>query len=220
MIIDVVTVGAFQVNSVIVGDGATRLAAIVDPGDEGDRIVARAAALDLQVSAILLTHAHLDHVCGVAAVKEATDAPILLHPDDRMLYDRLPEQAKAFTMSASNGPPPDQALEPGQPVEVGGLTFEVRHTPGHSPGSVSFILHGEDEGDGLVIPGDTVFAGSIGRTDLWGGDYAQLIQSIKSELMSLPEGYRMIPGHGPETTVGREKSSNPFLVGGGGAFGR
>ncbi|MDP7112748.1 MAG: MBL fold metallo-hydrolase, partial [Myxococcota bacterium] len=162
----------------------------------------------------------LDHVCGVAAVKEATDAPILLHPDDRMLYDRLPEQAKAFTMSASNGPPPDQALEPGQPVEVGGLTFEVRHTPGHSPGSVSFILHGEDEGDGLVIPGDTVFAGSIGRTDLWGGDYAQLIQSIKSELMSLPEGYRMIPGHGPETTVGREKSSNPFLVGGGGAFGR
>jgi len=218
VIVDVVTVGAFQVNSVIVGDDATRKAAIVDPGDEGARIVRRAEALDLEVAAILLTHAHLDHVSGVAAVVEATGAPILLHPGDRELYDHLPEQARAFAMTAENGPPPDEALEPGQPVTVGALSFRVLHTPGHSPGSVSFVLDGE--GEGLVICGDAVFAGSIGRTDLWGGDYEQLIRSIKTELMTLPEDYRIVPGHGPETTVGREKTTNPFLVGGGGMFGR
>ncbi len=213
MIVDVLTVGAFQVNCVILGDEGTRQAAIVDPGEEGARIVERAHALDLEIASILLTHAHVDHVSGVAAVKEATGAPILLHPGDRELYDHLPQQARAFAMSADSAPPPDGELTPGTDVRVGSLSLEVRFTPGHSPGSVSFVWRGESEDEGVVLPGDAVFAGSIGRTDLWGGDYATLIGSIKDQLLTLPGGYRVIPGHGPETTVDAEKRYNPFLSG-------
>lgn len=213
MIVEVITVGAFQVNAVIVGDEETRQAAIVDPGAEGGRIVERARALDLEVATILLTHAHLDHVGGVAAVVEATGAPILLHPDERELYDRLPEQARAFAMTAENGPPPDGELVPGTPVQVGRLTLEVLHTPGHSPGSVTFVWRGASDDEGLALCGDAVFAGSIGRTDLWGGDFRTLIDAIKQQILTLPGAYRVIPGHGPETTVDAEKRFNPFLTG-------
>ncbi len=213
MIVEVVTVGAFQVNAVILGDEETRKAAIVDPGADGARIVERARALDLEVASILLTHAHLDHVGGVAAVKEATGAPILLHPGDRELYDNLPEQARAFAMSAENGPPPDGELVPGTPVAVGGLTLDVRFTPGHSPGSVTFVGSAAGDEPGIAICGDSVFAGSIGRTDLWGGDFRTLIESIKTQILSLPADTRILPGHGPETTVDAEKRFNPFLTG-------
>ncbi len=213
MIVEVIVVGMFQVNCVVLGDASSSKAIVVDPGEEADRIVRRVEELGLTVEAIVLTHAHLDHVLGVAGVKDATGAPVLLHAADRELYDALPEQARAFGGSAEAGPPPDGELVPGEPVTVGGITLEVRHTPGHSPGGVTLVWRGEGEGEGLVLPGDAVFAGSIGRTDLWGGDFRTLIASIEAQILTLPAGYRVIPGHGPETTVGAEAQYNPFLTG-------
>lgn len=183
-------------------------AVLVDPGEEAELFLARLRTEDLRLTAVWLTHAHLDHVLGVEVVKERTGVPVLLHPFDRPLYDHAPAQARALLgADLAPLPAPDRDLVPGDPVTVGGLAFEVRHVPGHSPGSVAFVGHG------VALVGDALFAGSVGRTDLPGGDSATLLDSIRRELLSLPDETVVYAGHGPETTIGREKATNPFLTG-------
>jgi glyoxylase-like metal-dependent hydrolase (beta-lactamase superfamily II) len=157
--------------------------------------------------AIWLTHAHVDHVVGVPRVAAETGAPVWLHPGDRPLYDAVPEQATWFGLAnPASLPAPDHALTHGANVKVGTLTFEVRHAPGHSPGSVCLL------GPGVALTGDVLFAGSIGRTDLPGGDFETLIASIERELLPLSDDTIVYSGHGPETTIGRERRTNPFLT--------
>jgi glyoxylase-like metal-dependent hydrolase (beta-lactamase superfamily II) len=201
--------GQFVENCYLVLDERTGECAVVDPGEEADLILDRLAATGAKAVAIWLTHAHVDHVLGVPRVATATGAPVFLHPADRPLYDAVPEQAAWFGLAAPPLPPPDRSFTHGEMVRVGGLEFAVRHTPGHSPGSVCLVGPAE----GVVFGGDVLFAGSIGRTDLPGGDFESLIASIERELLSLPDPTIVYTGHGPETTVGRERRSNPFLTG-------
>lgn len=200
--------GQFVENCYLVVDEAAGECAVVDPGEEPGLILHKLAATGAKPVAIWLTHAHLDHVLGVPRVAAETGAPVWLHPADRPLYDAVPEQAAWFGLAAPALPPPDREFAHGETVRVGGVVFEVRHTPGHSPGSVCLV----GSGVGVVLGGDVLFAGSIGRTDLPGGDFDTLIGSIERELLSLPDGTIVYTGHGPETTVGRERRSNPFLT--------
>ncbi len=199
--------GPFVENCYLVVDEQARECAVVDPGEEAGLILHKVAATGAKPVAIWLTHAHIDHVVGVPRVAEETGAPVWLHPADRPLYDAVPEQAAWFGLDAPALPPPDRTFAHGDVVHVGELAFQVRHTPGHSPGSVCLV------GPGVVLGGDVLFAGSIGRTDLPGGDFDTLIASIERELLSLPEATIVYTGHGPETTVGHERRSNPFLTG-------
>jgi hydroxyacylglutathione hydrolase len=199
--------GQFVQNCYLVVDERAGECAIVDPGEEAGLILDKIAATGAKPVAIWLTHAHLDHVLGVPRVAAETGVPVWLHPADRPLYDAVPEQATWFGLQAPALPPPDRTFAHGDTVRVGDLTFQVRHTPGHSPGSVCLV------GPGVVLGGDVLFAGSIGRTDLPGGDFDTLIASIERELLSLPEATIVYTGHGPETTVGHERRSNPFLTG-------
>ncbi|MBA2293111.1 MAG: MBL fold metallo-hydrolase [Gemmatimonadales bacterium] len=198
--------GSFVENTWLVIDDATLEAVVIDPGEEHARILGEIARRDLTVTAIWLTHAHIDHIWGVDAVRAATGAPVWLHPADRRWYDSLPEQGKMFGID--NLPrlaAPDHSFSDGDSVSLGAYRFDVRHAPGHAPGHVAFIGHG------LAIAGDVLFEDSIGRTDLAGGDHAQLLESIHRVLLVLPDETRVLPGHGPETTVGRERRLNPFL---------
>jgi glyoxylase-like metal-dependent hydrolase (beta-lactamase superfamily II) len=199
--------GVFVENSYLVIDEASGECAVVDPGEEAGLILHKVEQAAVRPGAIWLTHAHVDHVLGVARVRAATGAPVLLHPADRPLYDHVPEQAAAFGLRAEPLPPPDGEWVPGGIVRVGGLRFAVRHTPGHSPGSVSLV------GEGVVFVGDVLFQGSIGRTDLPGGSFETLIGSIERELLALPDSTIVYSGHGPQTTIGAERRSNPFLSG-------
>jgi glyoxylase-like metal-dependent hydrolase (beta-lactamase superfamily II) len=178
---------------------------LIDPGEEAERFLAAAAEARRRISGIWLTHAHLDHVLGVGRIQEATAAPIYLHPADRALYDEVPEQGALFGLRAEPQPAPQLELRHGQRLELGDVSVEVRHVPGHSPGHVCFVA------PGMVFCGDVVFAGSIGRTDLPGGDFATLIAGIQRELLTLPDDTVLYPGHGPATTVGQERATNPFL---------
>ena len=199
--------GQFVENCYLVVDERAGECAIVDPGEEAGLILHKLAATSAKPVAIWLTHAHIDHVLGVPRVAAETGVPVWLHAADRPLYDAVPEQAQWFGLAAPALPPPDRTFAHGDTVRVGELAFGVRHTPGHSPGSVSLV------GPGVVLSGDVLFAGSIGRTDLPGGDFDTLIASIERELLSLPDATIVYTGHGPETTVGRERRSNPFLTG-------
>ena len=199
--------GQFLENCYFVIDDATGQCAVIDPGEDADLIASHLRASGFTAVAIWLTHAHVDHVLGVRRLKADTGAPIYLHPADRMLYDRAPEQAFAFGMRADALPAPDRALAHGDELRVGGLTFRARHAPGHSPGSVVI------EGNGVVFSGDVLFQGSIGRTDLPGGDLDTLLKSIERELLTLPDSTIVYSGHGPDTTIGRERRANPFLTG-------
>jgi glyoxylase-like metal-dependent hydrolase (beta-lactamase superfamily II) len=194
-------------NCYLVGDEASRQCVVIDPGEEAARIGQALSDFGMQPVAIWLTHAHIDHVLGVGEVKRMTGAPVYLHPADRPLYDRVADQAAAFGMRAGPLPPPDRAFAHGDVVRVGDLEFTVRHTPGHSPGSVSLI------GSGAAFVGDVLFQDSIGRMDLPGGDSHTLIQSIHRELLSLPDDTIVYSGHGAQTTIGRERGANPFLTG-------
>lgn len=180
---------------------------LVDPGEEAERFLAEASRRGRRITAIWLTHAHLDHLAGLSAVHRATGATIYLHPADRPLYDGLPEQGRWFGLALDPPPPPDVLLHHGQRLAIGDTVFEVRHLPGHSPGHVCFI------GAGIVLGGDVLFEGSIGRTDLPGGDLEALLTGIRRELLVLPDATVVYPGHGPSTTIGRERAENPFLVG-------
>ena len=195
-------------NTVLVVCDDARTAVLVDPGAATDLALAAARGRGLDVAAILLTHAHLDHIEGVARAKEATGAPVHLHPADRILYDNVWSQAAAFGVPYEEQPPPDIDLVPGENVAFGGSEFEVVFAPGHAPGHVIFVSTTEP----VAIVGDVIFLGSIGRTDLPGGDYRLLMDSIHRTVLTLPPETRLYTGHGPETTVGHEQRTNPFLV--------
>jgi glyoxylase-like metal-dependent hydrolase (beta-lactamase superfamily II) len=202
------TNGAFAQNCYIVADRSAREAVLVDPGEEADLFLARLRSEGLTLRGIWLTHAHLDHVLGVGRVVGQTGVEIWLHPEDRRLYDAAPMQAGAMLgIDLDPLPPPDHALAHGDTLRVGGCAFEVRHAPGHSPGHVILV------GEGVALVGDVVFAGSVGRTDLPGGDAATLLESIREQVLTLPDDTVLHTGHGPETTVGRERRGNPFLTG-------
>lgn len=204
---DVVTLtnGVFAENTYLVADAARREAVVVDPGEEAPLFLKRLEHEGWRATGIWLTHAHLDHVAGVAEVKAATGADVWLHPADRSLYDSVPAQAAMFGLEAEAQPPPDHQLADGQRLAVGDFTFEVLHTPGHTPGHVTFV------GSALALDGDVLFAGSIGRTDLPGGDTQALMTSIRRRLYTLPDATTVLPGHGPATTIGEEKRTNPFV---------
>ena len=199
------TNGVFAENCHLVADPDTGEAAVVDPGEETGLFLARLRGEGWTARAIWLTHGHIDHVAGVAALQAATSAPVYLHPADRPLYDAAPAQAAMFGLACAAPPPPDHDLADGETLRVGGCAFRVVHTPGHTPGGVSLVGHG------LVFAGDTLFAGSIGRTDLPGGDTDALLASILERLFALPDGTVVHAGHGPATTIGAEKRDNPFV---------
>jgi glyoxylase-like metal-dependent hydrolase (beta-lactamase superfamily II) len=199
--------GQFAENCYLVADRRTREAVIIDPGEEPGMFLAELDTRAWSLGAIWLTHAHIDHIIGVGAVQTATGAPIYLHPLDRALYDALPQYGGWVGLQLESPPAPDQELRPGQVLKVGGFEFTVRSTPGHSPGSVSFV------GNGMVFSGDVLFNGSVGRTDLPGGDAGTLMASIQSQLLSLPDSTVVHSGHGPDTTIGVERLTNPFLTG-------
>jgi hydroxyacylglutathione hydrolase len=198
---------AFAQNAYIVRLGTTADGIAIDPGAAAGAMAEHAERHGFAIAAIVLTHAHLDHVEGVGVLAARTRAPVWLHPADRMLYDNVAAQASAFGMSVGTLPPPDHALEAG-PLEIAGLRFDVRHVPGHAPGHVILYLAEHD----CAFVGDVVFQGSIGRSDLPGGDYQQLIESIRTQLLTLPDETRLYTGHGPPTTIGHERATNPFLI--------
>ena len=207
--LEVVTLpnGQFAENCYLVADSRTREAVIIDPGEEPAMFLAELDTRGWTLRGIWLTHAHIDHILGVAAVRQATGAPIHLHPLDRPIYDALPQFGSWVGLQLEPPPPPDVELTAGVPVWVGRFEFDVRVTPGHSPGSVSFVGHD------MVFGGDVLFNGSVGRTDLPGGDAATLMASIQSQFLSLPDSTVVHSGHGPATTVGVERLTNPFLTG-------
>jgi hydroxyacylglutathione hydrolase len=199
--------GQFAENCYLVADTGTREAVIIDPGEESARFLAEIKTRAWTLQAICLTHAHIDHIMGVAAVHRATGAPIHLHPLDRALYDALPQFGSWVGMRLDPPPPPQFELVAGQVLRVGKIDFTVQFTPGHSPGSVSFL------GQGMIFGGDVLFNGSVGRTDLPGGDSATLMTTIQSEFLSLPDSTVVHSGHGLDTTIGIERVTNPFLTG-------
>lgn len=201
--------GLFEENCYLVGEPGGTDAILVDPGEEPERFLDEARRRGRRITAIWLTHAHIDHIMGVERVKGATGAPVLLHPDDRPIYDNLVAQGQYFGFDLTPAPPPDGDLYHGQRLTVGKTEFEVRHVPGHSPGHVCFVTAG------LVIGGDLLFQGSIGRTDLMGGDLPALLAGLRTHLLTLPDDTVVYPGHGPSTTIGRERATNPFLLGAG-----
>lgn len=202
------TGGDFSQNGYVVSCEATGQCVIVDPGAAAPDMVAAIKAGTGEVAAVLLTHAHLDHVEGLGVVRDYTDAPVYLHPADRLMFDNLPTQAAMLGLSSPQLDPPGREFEDDGLFGFGESVFKVIHTPGHSPGHV--ILYAEE--DGLALVGDLIFAGSVGRTDLPGGDYQALFRSIREHVLTLPGETRLFAGHGPETTVEHERTSNPFLV--------
>ncbi|MCF8037562.1 MAG: MBL fold metallo-hydrolase [Desulfobacteraceae bacterium] len=205
MIFKGLSVGPIMANCYILGCARTKTAAVIDPGDDADKILMKLAEDSLTVKYIINTHGHFDHVGGNAQLKKATGAELVIHQADAPMLADLGRAAGAFGLSAENSPPPDQTVDDGDVISFGDISLQVLATPGHSPGGIS--LHTE----GMVFVGDTLFAGSIGRTDLPGGDYNTLISSIKTKLLPLDDDTIVYTGHGPETTIAREKRANPFL---------
>ncbi len=201
-----ITVGPFQENCYLLVDEASRAAVLIDPGDEPGRLVDAVRRSGAALEAIWVTHAHLDHVGGIAGVKREWDVPVWLHHADAILYQMADRQAAAYGLPFESPPAPDREFTAGETVRVGGLAFEVMHTPGHAPGHVT--LHGH----GLAFVGDCLFAGSIGRTDLPLSNPAQLATSLE-RIAALPPETVVYPGHGPSTSIGEERRTNPFLTG-------
>ncbi len=201
------TGGPFAQNCYLVVCAATSAAILVDPGAATPQMLATARRLGVTVESIVLTHAHVDHVDGVPRAKAETGAPIYLHPGDTELYRNAPLQAQMFGLLMDPLPPVDHPLAAGDVVRFGECELEVRFAPGHAPGHVILV------GDGVALVGDVVFNGSIGRTDLPGGDFATLMRSIREQVLTLPDATTLHTGHGPDTTVGHERRTNPFITG-------
>jgi len=208
VLIETFPVGPLQCNCTILGDPATGEAIVIDPGDEITRIHTRLTTLGLKLKQILITHAHIDHVGGALKLKRLTGAPILLNENDLPLLQMMEMQAAWLGVEPPETASSDASLQDGMRVGLESLPAQVLHTPGHTQGSV--CLHFAPLN--LLVAGDTLFAGSIGRTDLPGGNSRQIIDSIHSRLLVLPEETRVLPGHGPATTIGEEKQRNPFLI--------
>lgn len=198
------TVGPFQENSYLVSDEASKRGVLVDPGDEAPRIIAMVRRADVTVEAIWLTHGHLDHIGAIQAVRREFGVPVLMHPSDLPLYRRGAQSAAMYGVPFDQPDDPDQALANGQILTLAGMSFTVAHTPGHAPGHVIFV------GDGIVLGGDLLFAGSIGRTDLPLSDPAAMEESL-ARVAAMDPALVVYPGHGPPTTIGDELQSNPFL---------
>jgi len=206
MIIERLEVGAFGENCYILGCKSTKEGVIIDPGDEIDRILKKLDAVQLQTKYILVTHAHLDHIKELKAIQEKINVPTLMNKKDEFLLENLPAQASAFGLSCSGIPKIDRYIHEGDTVQFGNIKFNVLETPGHSPGSVTFYT------TDCAFVGDVLFSGSIGRTDLPGGNYDVLIDSIKRKLFPLGDKLQIFPGHGPSTNISIEKTTNPFLI--------
>ncbi len=207
MIRETFPVGPLQCNCTILGDPISRLATVVDPGADIARILHALAAHDLHLQQIVVTHAHIDHIAGALALKEATGAPMLYREADLPLVAMMGLQANWLGIATPAVQPPDHSPADTEPLVTGTLAAEFLHTPGHTEGSLCVYLPAE----GLLLAGDTLFAGSVGRTDLPGGNHRKLLASIRERLLPLPDATVVIPGHGPETTVGHERTTNPFL---------
>jgi len=208
MLIETIPVGALQSNCYLVADTNTKEAIVIDPGDEATVILNRISQQSLTVQAILLTHAHFDHIMAVKSVKEIHQVPIYLHRDESYIYDHLVMLAAQFGIHAESPLPVDRYFDENDHISFGEHTVSVLSTPGHSPGGVSLVISGTPT---HVFSGDTLFAGSIGRTDLPGGDTALLLKVIHEKLLGFDEATIVYPGHGPVTTIGAEKMSNPYL---------
>ena len=206
MLVEVLPVGPLQANCYLVADDATRRALIIDPGDEAEQILARLRRLDLIPEAIVATHGHFDHIGAIRAVREATGVPFLALEEEREMLEAAPGRAQIFGFFVDPPPPADRWLHDGDTITAGGLTFRVVHAPGHSPGHLILL------GATGAFVGDVIFAGSVGRTDLPGGDSAQLFASIARHVLPLPDETVLYPGHGPITSVGRERATNPFVL--------
>ncbi|MBI3966013.1 MAG: MBL fold metallo-hydrolase [Chloroflexi bacterium] len=197
--------GPMPNNTYVVVDDATKSTAIVDPSFDSDRVLDWVDQQSLKIEYLLLTHAHFDHIVGNALVKQRTGAKLVMHPDDVWLLERGPEKARSFGLDLEPSPEPDEHFVEGEPFRLGELELQVFHTPGHSPGSVSLYT------PGYVLVGDVLFQGSVGRTDLEGASPRQLVTSIKTKLFTLPDETVVYSGHGPATTIGRERRHNPFV---------
>lgn len=207
MFVKSLVVGGLQTNAYIAGCSGRKVAAVIDPGAEADRIIEVLASLGYKISCILLTHGHYDHIGGLSTLRHKTGAPVMVHGADvPMLTSAAANLSLNLGCKYETGIP-DRELKDGDVVEVGEHKLEVFHTPGHTPGSVCYAA------PGLVFSGDTLFAGSIGRTDFPGGSLRQLMTSIKKKLLPLPDETVVYPGHGPDTTIGEEREQNPFLTG-------
>lgn len=203
----------FFKNGFLVSCDTTGEAVLIDPGDEVDALLEEATRRQLRITAILLTHAHVDHVTGVGRAKHALGVPVWLHRDDLFLYQGAAEQARLFGFEVEPPPPVDAFYTPGTPVRFGDCVADVVPTPGHCPGGVCLAIGPSGSAARELFVGDTLFAGSIGRTDLPGGDYETLMRSIREVLLAFPDETVVHPGHGPDTTIGAERRSNPFLIG-------
>ncbi|MDL2275048.1 MBL fold metallo-hydrolase [Desulfosarcina sp. OttesenSCG-928-G10] len=212
MIIRQLTVGPIQANCFILGCEETRQAVVIDPGDDADRILTALAKDKLTVVHLIDTHGHFDHVGANKRMKDVTGADILIHADDAPMLSQLAATAASWGMSAENSPPPDQLLKDGDTITFGTHTLKVLHTPGHTRGGICLYVEYPQDGETrkAVFVGDTLFTGSIGRTDFPGGDFNTLINSIHTRLFTLNDDVRVYPGHMGDTTIGYEKRTNPF----------
>lgn len=212
IIIETQAVAPFHKNGFVVACPRTHEGVIIDPGDEVEGLLEFVSQEGVKVLHILLTHAHVDHVTGVAAAKNALGVPVHLHEADLLLYQRAVEQGQLFGLTVDPAPPPiDRYYTPGERIPFGDFEVRPHHTPGHCPGGVCLEVARQGERGLDLFVGDTLFAGTIGRTDLPGGDYATLIGSIRTVLLPFGDDARVYPGHGPDTTIGRERRTNPFL---------
>jgi glyoxylase-like metal-dependent hydrolase (beta-lactamase superfamily II) len=207
IIVETIPVGPLQCNCTILGDLVSRKAIVVDPGGDSEILLERLVELNLQVERIIHTHAHLDHFLASGKMKEATGAKLALHREDLFLWDMLEDQCRMFGIPFEPPPPPDQWLENEEEIDLNDLQGKALHTPGHTPGSMCFLF----ESQKLLIAGDTLFQGSIGRTDLWGGDFKKIEKSIQEKLYTLDEETSVITGHGESTSIGHEMRDNSFV---------
>jgi hydroxyacylglutathione hydrolase len=207
MILETIPVGPLQCNCSILGDETSHEAIVVDPGDDIPRILALLAKHTLTVKQIIITHAHIDHIAGAHRLKQLTGAPILYNKNDLPLVKMMDVQATWLGISTPTVDNPDDTLDDGKLISITGLSGNILHTPGHTEGSICLYLPTQS----LLLAGDTLFAGSVGRTDLPGGNTQKLLNSIHDRLLTLPDDVKVIPGHGPSTTIGSEREENPFL---------